>query len=82
MQNPYWVLTASGEVHTNEEAPGFAHDSNVMSTFPDTEDHDKNGYVKLQQYKKFIKTNEDNKHDTKYTIHNDTNDHDARDLHE
>ena len=26
-------------------------------------------------------TNEDNNHDTKYTIHNDTNDHDARELH-
>ena len=27
-------------------------------------------------------TNEDNNHDTKYTINNDTNNHDARDLHE
>ena len=50
----------------------------VKSTSPDTENHYKNGYV---NNKNFIKTNEDNNHDTKYTIHNDTNDHDARELH-
>ena len=33
-------------------------------------------------YTNFIKTNEDNNHDTKYTNKNDTNNHDARDLHE
>ena len=32
-------------------------------------------------YKNFIMTNEDNNHDTKYTINNDTNKHDARDRH-
>ena len=48
---------------------------------PDTEIHYKNGYVNYNNYKNFIMTNEDNNHDTKYTIHNDTNDHDARELH-
>ena len=33
-------------------------------------------------YKNFIMTNVDNNRDTKYTIDNDTNNHDARDLHE
>ena len=33
-------------------------------------------------YTNFIKTNEDINHDTKYTNMNDTNNHDARDLHE
>ena len=50
----------------------------VKSTSPVTENHYKNGYV---NNKNFIMTNEDNS-DTKYTINNDTNNHDARDLHE
>ena len=51
----------------------------VKSTSPVTENHHKNGYV---NNKNFIKTNEDINHDTKYTNKNDTNNHDARDLHE
>ena len=54
----------------------------VKSTSPVTENHYKNGYVNYNNYKNFIKTNEDNNHDTKYTNKNDTNNHDARDLHE
>ena len=50
----------------------------VKSTSPVTENHNKNGYV---IYKNFIMTNKDNNHDTKYTNTNDTNKHDARDLH-
>ena len=50
----------------------------VKSTSPGTENHDKNGYV---NYKNFIMTNEDNRFDTKYTNKNDTNNHDAHDLH-
>ena len=50
----------------------------VKSTSPDTENHYKNGYV---SNKNFIMTNEDDS-DTKYTNKNDTNNHDARDLHE
>ena len=52
----------------------------VKSTSPDTENHDKNGYVKLYDDKNFIMTNVDNS-DTKYTNTNDMNKHDARDLH-
>ena len=55
------------------------HDESVKSTSPVTESHYKNGYV---NYKNFIKTNEDINNDTKYTINNDTNNHNARDLHE
>ena len=51
----------------------------VKSTSPVTENHYKNGYV---NYKNFNMTNEDNNHDTKYTNKNDTNNHNARDLHE
>ena len=50
----------------------------VKSTSPVTENHNKNGCV---NYKNFIMTNEDNR-DTKYTINNDTNNHNAHDLHE
>ena len=53
----------------------------VKSTSPDTANHDKNDYVKLHNDKNIIMTNEDNNHDTNYTIHNDTNHHDARELH-
>ena len=31
-RNPTVVLTANGEVHTNEEARVFAHDSNLFGT--------------------------------------------------
>ena len=50
----------------------------VKSTSPVTENHNKNVYI---NYTNFIKTNEDINNDTKYTINNDTNKHDARDLH-
>ena len=50
----------------------------VKSTSPVTENHNKNGYV---NYKNFIMTNVDNNHDTKYTNKNDTNNHNAHDLH-
>ena len=50
----------------------------VKSTSPVTENHNKNGYV---NYKNFIMTNEDNNRDTKYNINNDTNNHNAHDLH-
>ena len=54
----------------------------VKSTSPVTENHYRNGYGEFYNiYKNFIKTNEDNNHDTKYTIQNDPNDHDARELH-
>ena len=54
------------------------HRRGVKSTSPVTENHYKNGYV---NYKNFIMTNEDNNRDTMYTINNDTNNHNAHDLH-
>ena len=51
---------------------------NVKSTSPVTENRNKNGYV---NYKNFIMTNEDNNRDTMYTINNDTNNHNAHNLH-
>ena len=62
-------------------APSLSPTGGVKSTSPVAENHYKNGYVNYNIYKNFIKTNEDNYHDTKYTIHNDTNGHDARKLH-
>ena len=53
----------------------------VKSTSPVTENHYKNGYVKLYNNKNFIMTNVDNNRDTKYTINNDTNNHNAHNLH-
>ena len=53
----------------------------VKSTSPVTENHNKNGYVNYNINKNFIMTNVDNS-DTKYTNKNDTNNHNARDLHE
>ena len=53
----------------------------VKSTSPVTENHYKNGYVNYNIYKNFIMTNVDNNRDTKYTINNDTNNHDTRNLH-
>ena len=50
----------------------------VKSTSPVTENQCKNGYVKD---KNFIMTNEDINSDTKYTINNDTNNHNAHNLH-
>ena len=50
----------------------------VKSTSPDTENHNNNGYV---NYKNFIMTIVDNNHDTEYSIKNDTNNHNAHDLH-
>ena len=50
----------------------------VKGTSPDTENHYKNGYV---NNKNFIMTNVDINSDTKYTINNDTNNHDTRNLH-
>ena len=48
----------------------------VKSTSPVTEKSQQNGY------KNFIMTNEDNNHDTMYTINkNDTNNRNAHDLH-
>ena len=52
----------------------------VKSTCPDTENHDKNGYVFQDNDKNFIMTNVDNS-DTKYTNTNDTNNHNAHNLH-
>ena len=54
----------------------------VKSTSPVTENHYKNGYVNYIFYKNFIMTNVDNNRDTKYTIDNDTNNHNAHNLHE
>ena len=48
------------------------------SASPVTENHNKNGYV---NHKNLIMTNEDNNRDTKYTNKNDTNNHNAHDLH-
>ena len=53
----------------------------VKSTSPDTENHVKNGYVKLYDNKNFIMTNVDNNTDSKNTNTNDMNKHDTRDLH-
>ena len=53
----------------------------VKSTSPDTENHYKNGYVSYNINKNFIMTNEDNS-DNKYTNKKDTNNHNARELHE
>ena len=52
----------------------------VKSTSPVTENHDKNGYGFQDNNKNFIMTNVDN-NDTTYTNKNDTNNHNARDLH-
>ena len=52
----------------------------VKSTSPDTENHYKNGYENCTYNIYSMTTNEDN-HDTTY-INNDTNNHDARKLHE
>ena len=53
----------------------------VKSTSPDTENHDKNGYVKLYDDKNFIMTNVDNS-DTTYTNkHKDTK-YNVRDMYE
>ena len=54
------------------------HPHRVKSTSPDTENHYKNGYV---NNKNFIMTNVDINSDTKYTIDNDTNNHNAHNLH-
>ena len=69
-------MTAAQDMVVIARLPDFDGQA-VKSTSPDTENHYKNGYV---NYKNFIKTNEDNNHDTKYTNKNDTNNHDARDL--
>ena len=62
--------------------PTQAHPTDcVKSTSPVTENHFKNGYVNYVNNKNFIMTNVDNNSDTKYTIDNDTNNHDARELH-
>ena len=50
----------------------------VKSTSPVTENHDKNGYVNYNIYKNFIMTNVDNNNSD---IKNDTNNHNAHDLH-
>ena len=63
-----------------EDHSHIATEEGVKSTSPVTENHYKNGYVNYNIYKNFIMTNEDNS-DTKYTINNDTNNHDTRDLH-
>ena len=57
------------------------HTINVESTSPVTENHDKKGYVKLYNDKNFIMTNVDNNCDTKYINKNDTNNHNAHNLH-
>ena len=54
----------------------------VKSTSPVTENHYKNGYVNYNICKNFIMTNVDINNDTKYTIDNDTNNHNAHNLHE
>ena len=56
----------------------FAAD--VKSTSPDTENHDRNGDGFQDNNKNFIMTNVDNS-DTTYTNKNDTNNHNAHDLH-
>ena len=61
----------------NSQRSSLSSTGGVKSTSPVTENHNKNGYV---NYKNFIMTNEDN-HDTKHTINNDTNNHNAHDLH-
>ena len=53
---------------------------NVKSTSPVTENHYKNGYLNYNIYKNFIMTNVDINSDTKYTVNNDTNNHDTRNL--
>ena len=63
--------------HPAPNHPMLDPPSVVKSTSPVTENHNKNGYV---NYKNFIMTNEDNNHDTKYTINNDMNNHNAHDL--
>ena len=65
------------KIQEENESQQIVLDFSVKSTSPVTENHNKNGHV---NNKNFIMTNEDNS-DTKYTIHNDTNDHDARELH-
>ena len=54
----------------------------VKCTSSDTENHDKNCYVKLYDDKNIFMTNEDNDNsDTTYTNKNDTNNHNAHNLH-
>ena len=69
-----------GEI--SHDGPGQLDSVNfhVKSTSPDTENQDKNGYVKVYNNKNFITTNVDNS-DTKYTNTNGMHKHDARDLH-
>ena len=62
----------------NSQRSSLSPTGGVKSTSPVTENHYKNGYV---NYKNFIMTNEDNNRDTMYTINNDTNNHNAHDLH-
>ena len=73
-----WMKCYSSEMYSSTQH-GSDEAKSVKSTSPVTENHYKNGYV---NYKKFIMTNEDNNHDTKYTNKNDTNNHNARELHE
>ena len=64
----------------NSQRSSLSPTGGVKSTSPVTENHDKNGYVKLYDDKNFIITNVDNS-DTTYTNKNDTNNHNAHDLH-
>ena len=65
--------------HSSTESEIISLDAGLRS--PVTENHYKNGYVNYNNYKNFIMTNVDNNRDTKYTINNDTNNHNAHDLH-
>ena len=65
----------------NSQRSSLSPTGGVKSTSPVTENHDKNGYVFQDNNKNFIMTNVDNNSDTKYTNKNDTNNHNAHNLH-
>ena len=68
-------------MRTDSRTMALKMPGSVKNTSPVTENHNKNGYVNCTiSMTNFIMR--DNNHDTKYTNKNDTNNHDARDLHE
>ena len=76
-----WCTIYSDYIGNNQRS-SLSPTGGVKSTSPVTENHYKNGYVNYNIYKNFIMTNVDINSDTKYTINNDTNNHDTRNLHE
>ena len=67
----------------NSQRSSLSPTGGVKSTSPDTENHDKNGYVKLYDDKNFIMTNVDNDNsDTTYTNKHKETKYSVRDMYE